>query len=119
MHCPSILCVWLVMLAECESRNNPQAVNDRGEEKHANGQRGSFGLFQFGKPTWDGQVKQAVRLGWGDIGWIHLWPDEADRQVQWDLAALLWDGGEGAYHWLLCSRDIGYCDLEPSHCVRP
>ena len=104
---------WLYRIMMCESGGDPLAVNEQPTERHANGQIGSYGLFQFGIPTWQIAVKAAQKIGYRNrewIHWIHAYPDAAPEDVQWDMARLIWnqEDGKGWRHWRNCAIQIGF-----------
>lgn len=113
---------WLSKIMMCESGGDPTAVNESRTEQHSNGQIGSYGLFQFGVPTWQYAVKAAHDINLGKkewIEWIHVYPDAAPENVQWAMAILIWDDGEGARHWHNCANAVGYAAVTPEEAEQP
>ena len=99
---------WLYRIMMCESRGDPQAENLSETEAHWDGRTGSFGLFQFSEGTWDDVARRTFEGGLIDVDWSHSPPHYAPEEVQWQMARLVWDSGEGWRHWENCARHVGY-----------
>ncbi len=82
----------LYRLANCESTNNPKAVNKSGKY---------MGLYQFDQRTWNGVMGGAAALP----GYVNVKPNKAPEDVQ-DAAARILYKYRGAQPWPECGKRI-------------
>ena len=104
----------LRLIALCESGGDPGAVNVAASETHWDGRTGSYGLYQFGRGTWDDIARRAWLAGLVEVDWSHGYPHHAPPAAQTRLAEILWDAGRGWRHWRACSAQAGWPPPAPA-----